>query len=167
MSTPEYPIRNLQSAARAAVNHVAPGHAPGRVVILDAQGRKLVDIVVLPPVDQPTPIPGTVPCLPPEIPVEPLPPPGWDFSGGRAAFEGVPVAVKGRPLAVLRALVAADGPVSPDQLRRQCWENYRCEESTVRWAVGELRKALRAAFPDHEEPITADGTGAGYMLNLR
>lgn len=146
------PIRALQAAACSAAVHVAPGEPARRVVVYGAGGGKLLDVAVpaeCPPAGDG---PGTAAA-------------GWVVTDRGAWFDGEPVPVKGRSLDVLRVLAAAPGPVGADELRA-AWGGYGAEESTVRWQVNQLKKLLKARFPDFEgDPVAA--TGSGYLLALR
>lgn len=156
-------VRAMQSAAAQFGQIVRPGSVPAIIQVQDAYGLVLFSLSIPAGVGaaDPTPVPGRA--------AEPEPPPvpaGWAFAGGAARFDGVLVPVTGRKLDVLRALAGADGPLSADDLRRAAWANYQAEESSVRWTVGELRKVLRAAFPEFPgDPVPADG--GGYTLAVR
>ena len=95
----------------------------------------------------------------------PAAPPGWSFApDGRAVYDGRPLAVGGRKLDVLRALVGAAGPVGVDGLRA-AWGGTDVDDSAVRFQVAELRKALRAEFPDWEGEVV-QASAHGYRLLL-
>lgn len=157
-ATPD-PFRQLQAAARRCGRHALPGVAIGRVVILDANGKKVVDLAIPPDMDShPEPLANTVRAAP-------APRPGWDFSGPTPRFDGTDVPIHGRKADLLRVLAEKNGPATVDDLRA-AWDGYQVEEGTVRWTVGELRKALRELFPGLEgEPVTS-GPG-GYVLVIR
>lgn len=156
-------VRAMQSAAVQYARVVHPGAQPVLIQVRDRHNCVLFSLSIPAGVGaaDPTPVPGRA--------AEPEPPPvpaGWAFAGGAARFDGVLVPVTGRKLDVLRALAGADGPLSADDLRRAAWANYQAEESSVRWTVGELRKVLRAAFPEFPgDPVPADG--GGYTLAVR
>lgn len=150
------PLQAFQLSARTIGRAVDPGRAVARVVVLDADGRRIIDLAVPPG-----------PVLPVALPAaaEQAPPDGWDFSTGTARYDGRRVDVTGRKLALLKVLAEAPGPVPTDDLRA-AWQGYDVSDSGIRWQVVELRKALRRAFPDFEgDPVPASGTG--YQLAIR
>ena len=151
------PIRQLQAAARAAGQLVAPGSQVARVCIFGVDGRRIADFTV--------PIGAVAVKEPPHAQAEEPSRPGWSFSGNSARFDGAPIAIHGRKLDVLRVLAEADGPLGFEDLRA-AWGNYKAEESTIRWTLAELRKDLKRTFIDLEgDPI--ENTPAGYTLVIR
>ncbi len=155
MSTPSDPVRLLQSAARLAGRHVAPGVQIGRVTLTDISGEKVLHLTIPPAgTDEPVAIDTTPELLP-----------GWSFSGGTARFDGTDVPIRGRKLDVLRVLACADGPLRFDDLR-PAWGGYPAEESTIRWTLAELRKDLKRLFTELDGDPIESGT-AGYTLVIR
>lgn len=151
---PRDPVRDLQAAARRAADHSAPGHLARRVVVLGEGGVKLMDV----------PVPAC-PCGPePGGAAEAGAAPGWSSRGDALLFDGEPVPIRGRNLDVLRVLAASE-LVTVDELRA-AWSGYKAEDATVRWQVGELKKALKKLFGDFEGELI-EATGAGYRLLLR
>lgn len=155
-------ILELQAAARRVARHIAPGCYAARVVILDHNGRELLGMAVPPGEDATTATASTliVQARQPEPPAA-----GWSFNHTRAFYDGKPLEIHGQKLKVLRAFVQSAEPLTVEALRKHAWEDVRTEEATVRWTVGELRKSLRAYFPDLEDPIP-NGID-GYALQIR
>ncbi len=145
------PLRRLQHAARLAAEHVAPGERAGRVVVFDARGARVLDVLV--------PASAPAPHEPPDAPAA-----GWVVMDRAATFDGTPVQLSGRRLDVLRVLVENETATVDDL--RTAWDGYQAEESTIRWQVGELRKALKKLFGDFPGELI-ESTGAGYRLLLR
>jgi hypothetical protein len=146
------PLQRLQAAARAAAEHYSAGHPARRVIVLGEDGAKLIDANVPLCACQPAPAP------------EPDEVPGWAVRNGRAYFDGTLVPISGRKLDVLRVLIDKE-VASVDDLRA-AWADYRPEDSSVRWTVTELRKALKAAFSDFDGELIQT-TGHGYALTLK
>lgn len=142
----------LQRLAFLVGRQIAPNDTPVELVLKLASGRK----ARLPVLEQHEPVAAT------EAEVRP----GWDFSRRVPRYDGVEYPeIAGRPLAVLRVLAEANGPVNVDELRK-AWDGYAADESTIRGAVAALRKKLVKLFPDFEgDPIIS--TGAGYGLEIR
>ena len=148
------PLHALQAAARRCARHVAPGCYAARVVILDASGRELLGLTVpvaaVAPVATPEPEPSVA---------------GWSFDNLRPFYDGRPLDIHGQKLKVLREFVESKEPLSVEALKNRAWKDHRTTDETVRWSVGELRKALRAYFPELEDPIP-NGID-GYSLQIR
>ena len=147
-------LRALQQAARRYALSVAPDSRPDVVQVRDVN-KKMIVALTLPVRD------GA------EIELGPAlgPRAGWDFAGPVAKFDGESIPITGRKLDLLKALAGEEGPVSTERLR-EAWGGYAVEETTVRWTVGELRKALKVSFPGFDgDPITTEG--AGYSLQIR
>jgi hypothetical protein len=155
-----YPLRDLQATARAAVDHLAPGERASRVVVFGANGSKLIDITV----------PACATCAAKsnevvDAPYEVVPPvSGWVVTDRAAIFDGVALPIAGRKLDVLRVLVAHETATVDDL--RTAWSDYKAEDSTIRWQVGELKKSLKGAFRDFPGELI-EATGSGYKLLLR
>jgi hypothetical protein len=89
---------------------------------------------------------------------------GWALREGRAYYDGRLVQVGGRRYDVLAILIGRETARTHEL--RAGWDGYQVEESSVRWQVAELRKTLKALFPEFEgEPIIS--TTTGYRLVLR
>lgn len=146
------PLHDLQAAVRRYARHVLPGVPPRRVIILDESGERIAEV-------------RTPACEDKASPLVPEVRPGWDFSGTLPRFDGTECMIHGRPLAVLKMLAEADGPVKVEDLRR-AWDGYQAGDSTIRSMVVELRKTLKRLFPSWEGDLVAS-TGAGYALELR
>lgn len=145
-------ILTLQRLAFQVGRQLAPHDTPVELILRLGSGR-----VVRLPVDEGGE--GTKAF-------EPEARPGWDFSRKVPRYYGVDYpTIMGRPLAVLRLLAAADGPLGVEDLRA-AWADYKPEEKSVRNMVGELKKALRALWPDWEGEVIT-GTGTGYRLEIR
>lgn len=151
--TPNDYIRDLQAAARAAAEHCA--HQSATSVAVFGGGTQLLINVAVPAGPDSK---GKVPEPPP------LDAPGWHVTDRAAALDGTPVALTRRQLDVLRVLVGCD-IASADDLRA-AWDGYPAEEGTIRWQVGELRKALKRQFGDFPGDLI-ESTGTGYRLLLR
>ncbi|QJX01234.1 helix-turn-helix domain-containing protein [Frigoriglobus tundricola] len=151
MSPPD-PIRRLQASARAAAEHVAPGERAARVVVFDTRGAKVLDMT----------IPASASVTEDERPA--MPTVGWCVTDRGATFDGKAVPVTGRKRDVLRVLVENETATVDDL--RAAWGDYKAEESTIRWQIGELKKALKAAFPDYPGELI-EATGNGYRLLIR
>jgi hypothetical protein len=147
-------LRALQQAARRYALAVAPDSRPDVVQVRDVNKRMIVALT-LPVRDG-----GEL-----ELAASIGPRAGWDFAGAVPKFDGESVPITGRKLDLLKALAAVEGPVSAEQLR-EAWGGYAIEETTVRWTIGALRKALKESFPDFDgDPIATEG--AGYSLQIR
>lgn len=146
------PLHDLQAAARRYARHVLPGAACRRVILFDDHKQKVCDVL----------LPA---CAGSDEPLVPEVKPGWDFSRTVPRFDGAECAIHGRPLAVLRMLAEADGPVSVEDLRA-AWDGYQAGDSTIRSMVGELRKKMQKLFPMWEGDVLPS-TGAGYELGIR
>src|SRR5262245_60671316 len=83
-----------------------------------------------------------------------------DPARGMLLREGEAVAVGGRALALLEALLAADGrPVSKDALLERVWPNQIVEEVNLSVQVAALRKALGPTPDGHEWIATVPRVG--------
>ena len=148
-------LRNLQLAARRYALAVAPDSRPDLVQVRDVNRKMIVALTL--PTRECAEIPTTSRAVGPQ--------PGWDFTALIPRYDGEAVPISGRKLDVLKVLAAEAGPVSTERLR-EAWEGYMVEESTIRWTVGELRKALKSHFPAFEDdPIGTEG--GGYSLRIR
>jgi hypothetical protein len=150
------PLHDLQISARRYANCVVPGSIVRRVVILDDHREKIAEIRV-PPC-------GIAPDDPPASP--PGHRPGWDFSAGVPQYDGATVPIAGRPLDVLRALAESEKPLKIEELRK-IWGGYDVGESTIRFAIKELRKRLGELFPSWEEGDAVPAGPHGYSLLIR
>ena len=65
---------------------------------------------------------------------------------------------------MLRVLIEHE-TATVDELRA-AWGEYKAEEGTIRWQVGELKKTLKNLFGDFPGELI-EATGTGYKLNLR
>lgn len=158
------PLHALQAAARRCARHVAPGCYAARVVILDASGRELLGLTV--PAGDDLDTPAQVAAVAPVATPEPEPPvAGWSFDNLRPFYDGKPLEIHGQKLKVLREFVESKEPLSVEALKNRAWKDHRTTDETVRWSIGELRKALRAYFPELEDPIP-NGID-GYSLQIR
>lgn len=147
------PLHDLQAAARRYARHVLPGSVPRSLIIRDEHREMIAQV--------------RVPACAGEVePVSPEVRPGWDFSKKIPRFDGAECPdIAGRPLAVLRVLAEAAGPVSVEELRA-AWDGYSADDSTIRGAVAALRKKLEKLWPDWEGDLIVS-TGAGYGLEIR
>lgn len=143
------PLHALQAAARSYGQHVLPGVQIERVIVVAAGGVKIASVAV--------PL-----CGPPAI--VPVAAEGWDFAPGETRFDGVLIPIHGQKLALLKVLAEADGPLTVEQLK-VAWLDGIAEDGTIRWTLGELRKALKLLFPGLDDPITSGPEG--YSLALR
>lgn len=150
----EDPIRELQRAARAAAKHVADAHA-NRVVVLDATGRRIMDIAV------PA---GCAPEPTRAAPVISQVAAGWVVTQQSATFDGKPVAIAMSRLKLLRVLVEATEPMIGKELAKKVFGEHGDEEAS-RFHIRELRKELQAAFGYEGDPIPNEKSG--YWLALR
>lgn len=152
---PTDPLHDLQSAARRYARHVLPGSVARRIIIVDEHRERIAEVRIPACEDR-----DAAPSLVPDVR------PGWDFTSRIARYDGTECPdIVGRPLAVLRVLAEANGPVSVDELRA-AWDGYQADESTIRGAVASLRRKLAKLWPDWEGEIIVS-TGAGYGLELR
>src|SRR5262245_1201224 len=147
------PIRQLQVAVRVAAGHVAPGVTPGRVVVFDAAGDRMIDLRVPPG------------CPESERAEEPAAVAGWQVAERVATYDGRPVAVAPSRLKLLRTLVEADAPMSAKELATAAFDRAT-DEQNVRYHVKELKRELKVAFPSFDSDVI-EGTGEGYRLVLR
>ena len=77
--------------------------------------------------------------------------------------DGVPVALRGRPMDLLLALVDRAGEIVPlDVLADRIWEGERVEEATIRVHIAALRKVLDAEAAPF--PCIANIPGRGYSF---
>ncbi len=151
MSNRPDPIKLLQAAARRAADHVGGGH-PGRVVVVDLAGRKLLDVTVpMGAVDKDATDPPAVV-------------PGWSFTERAAYFDGTAVPVSPSRLRLLRVLAEAEGPLMAKELAKLAFDRTADEEN-VRYHVAALKKDLAKSFADFGELIP--NGGEGYRLALR
>ena len=91
----------------------------------------------------------------------------WSFGLGGAEYLGTPVPLAPRPLAVLRALVAAGRPLSADELATAAWPDRGClSPVTVKTTVRGLRVALARIleFPAERDPVPFDRHAGGWRL---
>ncbi len=148
-------LRALQRAARRYALSVAPDSRPDVVQVRDVNRKMIVALT----------LPARESTETDDVPRVVGPRPGWDFSGTVPRYDGEPVPITGRKLDVLKVLAGEAGPVSAERLR-DAWAGYMVEETTIRWTIGELRKALKVSFPAFDEdPIGTDGSG--YSLRIR
>lgn len=148
------PLHDLQAAARRYAKHVLPGVAARSLVIRDEHREPIAQVRI------PACAGGEAEVAAPEVR------PGWDFSHRIPRFDGTECPdIAGRPLAVLRVLAEAAGPVSVEELRA-AWDGYSADDSTIRGAVASLRKKLEKLWPDWEGDLIVS-TGAGYGLEIR
>ena len=152
MSNRPDPIRQLQTAARAAARHVNPHTRARNVIVLDVNGEQVLDLQV--PAGADADADGLAPAVRP----------GWDVDDRRALFDGQPIRVAASRLRLLRVLAEAEGPLPAKELARLAFDRESDEEN-ARYHVRELRKELKVAFDGFEgEIIPGDG---GYRLVLR
>ena len=143
-------LRNFQQAAAAVIRQLLPDSHAVKCIVVDQFGREVV-----------LPIPAGLESLP-AAGEAPVPESGWRFTETRAFFDGRMLeSVYGRKLAVLRALHDATGPLTAKDLRMAAWNDMLIEENTVRWQVGDLRKALAVEFSGYEGEIIATANGGG------
>ena len=77
--------------------------------------------------------------------------------------DGVPVALRGRPMDLLLALVDRAGEIVPlDELAERIWEGERVEEATIRVHIAVLRRVLDAEAAPF--PCIANIPGRGYSF---
>lgn len=95
----------------------------------------------------------------------------WTFDVDGATYRGRRIPLKGRPLALLRALVAAgpQRPLSFDDVRRIVfWDNPDISTTRIKVAAVQLRHRLRERLelPALWNPVAEAAKGAGYQLVL-
>jgi hypothetical protein len=149
--TPADPIARIQAEARAFAATVDATRIAARVVILDDAGSVLAELAI--PVDIRPRTPGKAGG-------------GWEFPANCVRFEGRLLKVSGRALDVLRLLAASAVPLGVEQLR-EAWGDYPIGDSTVRFAIAELRKRLRAEFPTFTDGDPIENVTGGYWLAIR
>lgn len=173
----------LQNAAREWARLADPCGSVVRISIHWAHG----DTSTLPmPALQPRPAPPAPPVAVPLAAPAP-PPPGWDVSGRVAKYNGIPfdgrgpsgVRIVGRKLHTLRPLVEASEPIKIadfnksfqaadlEEGRVKAGQECDCEDGSIRWQVGDLRRALREAFPSFDGDRVHNIRGVGYTLMVR
>lgn len=150
------PLHALQRAARRCGGHISPGSQITRVVIFDAGGRKVCDLVI--PAEMLPPPPSEVKPEPPDVK------PGWDVDERRALYDGERVAVAKSRLKLLSVFVDADGPLSARELAPLAFDRQTSDDNVV-YHVNQLRKELVAVFPDFEGEIISGAKG--YQLQVR
>lgn len=150
---------SLQAAARKFASLIAPDITR---IVLHGPAGKSVSIAI--PKGESTP--PTVATLTPSTlePPSPAPTPGWDFSHPVARFDGSPVPIHGRKRDLLKLLASSPIPLKVPELK-VAWNPPDPEDGTVRWFLGDLRRALKALFTELEDPIST--TPAGYVLTIR
>lgn len=152
------PIRSLLKAACRANRHIEAG--PATRVVVYSGDRKTIDMTVPDSVAD-----GVLRALAaarePEVP----PPSGWSFTDRSAAFDGRAVGVAASRVKLLKALAEARRSFTAQQLTESVFDS-ETDVANVRYHVKELRRELRAAFPDFEGELVV-GEGEGYRLVLR
>lgn len=93
----------------------------------------------------------------------------WAFESGRATYRGKSFDLAPRPLACLRAFVAAGRPIGFDQLERVVfWDRPGVSRTTIKTTVRRLREKLAIAldgFPSWD-PLPWRPEAGGWELNL-
>jgi hypothetical protein len=151
-------IIKLQCAAREVARLLIPGTPLGHVVVYDILGKPLFRF----------PIPIGLRCDGADTPaVVELPgvTAGWAVGPKGALYDGEQVRVAPSRLRLLKALVEAGAPVAAKELAKSAFTS-ETDEGNCRYHVGELRKELKAHFPDFDADIIRP-TGSGYELVLR
>lgn len=159
------PLHDFQRAARRLAGHIAPGVSPRWCQIMDDDQHTIATVRIASCVacsDGPAVAGGPAAAT---ASLEPDLRPGWDFTRAVPRFDGDEVKLAGRPLDVLKLLHAADGPLKVDALRK-IWDGYDVGESTIRYAIAELRKKLAEQFTSWEGEFVANGPH-GYTLEFR
>jgi DNA-binding response OmpR family regulator len=148
------PLKQLLMAARAAARYLAPGTVPERVMVLAAGRVRIVELAIPFGVD--------------EAPAEeerPASVAGWSFAGKVAHFDGVPISISPSRVRLLRAIAEAASALTARELLERAFDR-ETDVANVRYHVKELRRELKAAFPNFEGELIA-GTDEGYKLLLK
>jgi hypothetical protein len=93
--------------------------------------------------------PATKPATPPPAkPAQTWPPDrAWHFRPGEFAFNGKKAPIDGNPALLLKLFAKKPGsPVTNRDIADEVYRDSLVEDSTIRKAVGRLRKVLRSAF---------------------
>lgn len=178
-------IQALQSAARRAGKIVSPGMPIGRIELFDLSGKPVLAVAVpfeevaVEEVWAPAPSESVqVPPKPAAPPAAHAPPkPGWDFSTKPyPLYDGRQIEIAGRPLDLLKLLAEAERPLTIVEMEK-AWDYPAAEgqtwlppeNGTCRWTLGDLRKKLKAAFPDFpgSHLDTVKNEGHHYWLTIR
>ncbi|AMV25456.1 hypothetical protein VT84_13745 [Gemmata sp. SH-PL17] len=148
------PLRALQAAARAIADHVSPGRAAKRVIVLDDVG-KLIDV----------PVPCGA-CAKADEVDEAKPPvvAGWVVTERGATFDGTAVLVAPSRLRLLRVFIEAENPLTAKELTAAAFDRHT-DEANTRYHIRELRRELKTAFTFDGDVI--QGEADGYRLVLR
>lgn len=154
------PLHELQSAARKYAAHVLPGVVARRLIILDEHRERIAEVRIPACAEGETVGVGPAPPT-----IAPLALPGWDFSAPTPRFDGQPIAIHGRKRDLLKLLAESPIPLSVEQMKAAWGPDYTPEPGSVRWTVGDLRRALTSLFPGCGDPVHNDD--AGYSLTIR
>lgn len=146
-------VERLQHAARRVAEHLT-GERAVRVRVIGEDGATILDVRI--------PFRTLAVEREPEAPEPPAA--GWAFTDRAATLDGNPVKLTARSLAVLKVLAGTEVADTDDL--RTAYGGYQCEDATIRWQIGELRKALKKAVPDFPGEVI-EATGSGYRLVLR
>src|SRR5262245_11031165 len=97
-----------------------------------------------------------------------LPPFEFDVAGGRLWCSGARVDLRPKALAVLEYLAERPGKlVTKEQLLQAVWSDVYVEESVLKVAIGEVRKALDDTSREPKFIETAYGRGYRFIGELR
>lgn len=147
------PLTDLQAAATAVGLRL--GVVPWEVRIVDPTGREVVRLAL-----------GSAQPAVEAKPVAPQPV-GWHFERRCGFFNGKLTGIHGNRLKLLKVLAESATPVSIDEMRVGVWNDYLCEEATIRWTIHKLREDLKSEFPDYAQPFIVSEPGVGYQLTMR